>query len=143
MTFDNLSNIFLGWGRYIKPSQYEAFKHYFEECLKINRVMFIRNESKEVDAILTFFLTHDENKMYKPSLWSLIEEDPEGDKIIIDIMLCRNWNLPIRRILQDAIEENFNVLEGHYYHAPYGPHVKIKRRRPLNVQRSNLVGCGV
>lgn len=143
MTFDNLSNIFLSWGRYIDPHQYEAFKHYFEECLKINRVMFIRNENSDVDAILTFFLTNDENKMYKPSLWSLIEDNPEGNKIIIDIMLCRNWNLPIRRILQDVIEQNFNVKEGHYYHAPYGPHVKIKRRRPLNVQRSNIVGCGV
>jgi hypothetical protein len=105
--------------------------------------MFIRNENSDVDAILTFFLTNDENKMYKPSLWSLIEDNPEGNKIIIDIMLCRNWNLPIRRILQDVIEQNFNVKEGHYYHAPYGPHVKIKRRRPLNVQRSNIVGCGV
>ena len=144
MTFDNLCLTFFSWGKKLNPEEYENFRTYFQKCLMINRVILIKNESGDIDAVMTFFLTCDENKMYKPSLWSLIEEDAEGDKIIIDLMLCRNWKLlSIRNILQEFLENNFNVLEGHYYHAPYGPHVKIKRRRPLNVQRSDLVRCGV
>ena len=143
MTFDNLFNLFLRWGRVIRPSDYLVFKSYLKEMLKRKSVMIIK-ENESIKGIAIFFLSNDyERFLFKP-LWDIPEgDDPNGKYIIIDKMACQSWDLSMRRLLQEVIEENFNVLEGHYYHAPLGPHVTINRRRPLNVQRSDLIGCGV
>ena len=145
MTLDHLANLFMNWGFVIDPKGYEEFSSYLKEMLRRNRVFIIWN-GPLIEAVITFYLSNEYEKyLYKP-LWEIPEgDDPNGNLIIIDKMICRNWKLPLRRLLQTVIEENFpNVIEGHYYHAPLGPHVKIKRRRPLNViQSRDTVGCGV
>jgi len=142
MTFDLLAKVFNSWDYQINPEEYDNFKAYFEEMLRRKRVMIIK-EDYFVKAVLTYFLTDNWEEHLHKGLWEIKPDNPDGKQIFIDKMICQNWKLPIRRLLQEAIETNFNVLEGHYYHAPLGPHVKIKRRRPLNVQSRNTVGCGV
>lgn len=142
MTFDQLTKVFIPWGFLVNQNEYSKFESYFMEMLKRNRVMLIRDKN-ELVAILTYFLTDNWKEYLWKGLWEVKDDNPEGSQIFIDKMVCKNWNIPMRHLLQEAIETNFNVLEGHYYHAPLGPHVRIKRRKPLNVQSRNLVGCGV
>lgn len=143
MNFENLFDTFLSWGRLIVPSDYTHFKSYIEEMLRRKRVMLLK-EDESVKGIATFFLSDDYKKFLFKPLWEIPEGDSDDGKyIIIDKMACQSWNLSMRRLLQEVIEENFNVLEGHYYHAPLGPHVKIKRRRLLNVQHTDLIGSGL
>lgn len=144
MTFLDLASLFIRWGYLIKPHHYKNFELYFKEMLRRNRVMIVQNDT-EIQAVLTYFLTDDYETLYKKSHWDIPRENPEGHQIYVDKMICKNWKVPIRRIVQDLIEDSFpNVMEGHYHRAPYDRHIKImRRRREHGIQNSSLVGSGV
>ena len=128
MTFDDLATEFLTWGKCIKPDQYENFKKYLREMMHRNRVMFITNANK-VEAVVMFHLTNNYDKLYKKSMWAIPEDEPDGSQIYIDKMICKAWNPPLRRKIQQTIEDYFpQVKVGYYHRAPYDRCVRIYRR---------------
>ena len=128
MTLDQLIRVFYFWGYSVKPDQEAGFRTYLETMLSKGRVMVI--EDKEgLAAILTFFLTNDYDALYRKGLWDVPDDNQNGHQIYIDKLVSREYNSPIRRLIQDKIEESFpNVLEGHYHRAPYDRHIVIYRR---------------
>lgn len=128
MTFDQLANEFLSWGHCIKPEHYEHFKQYLRKMMRLNRVMFI-SENEKPEAVVMFHLTNDYSKLYKKGLWDIPEDEPDGSQIYIDKMICKSWTFPLRRKIQQTIEDYFpNVKVGYYHRGPYDRCVRIYRR---------------
>lgn len=139
MTFQDIDRLLFSWGYFLNRAEYQNFKEYLEEMLRRKRVMFIW-DNNTIQAVITFFLTDNWETFLHKGLWEIRDDNPEGCQIFIDKMICKQWTLKLRRALQEAIELNFNVSEGHYYHAPLGPHVTIKRRSKHH-EHTNLIGC--
>ena len=117
------------WGHSLKPEHVPSFNIYFHHMKRIGRVGVIEDNGVS-EAIFFFYLTCNYKDLYKKSTWYVAQDDVYGNQVYIDKMICRSWNLSIRRKIQDWIEERFpNVTEGYYHRAPYDRCVKIYRRR--------------
>ena len=128
MTFDNLLHIFESWGFDLKPEHYYDFKQYAHQMLKRHRVIVITSDG-QIEAILFFFLTFNYQKLYKKSEWQVPDDNPDGNQIYIDKMICKRWAKDIRRKAQELIESTFpDVKSGYYHRAPNDRCVKIIRR---------------
>lgn len=131
MKIDNLILLFQYWGYAVDPRESHNLERYIKEMVKRNRVLLISNDG-EAEAILTFFITNNFNQLYRKPTWATPEEDADGTQIYVDKMVCRRVTLPLRRKLQDTIEELFPNIEAAYYHrAPYDRCIRINKRRSL------------
>lgn len=134
MRFHQLAQIFQEWGWQIKHEQYVPFSDYLKAMLKRDRVMLIV-EGENIEAIITYFITDDFNKVYKKRTWDLAEENPNGHQIYIDKMIAKRMNRKTIRMIQDFIEENFpNVDVGIYHREPFDKCVRIYRRKVHELQ---------
>ena len=129
MKLNHLLDLFLSWGFMVNDLHREDFTIYLGRMLKRNRLIIV--ETKDgIEAVLTFFITNNVEKMFNKQIWEVVEDDPGGHILYIDKMVCRNYTLALRKTLRDILESKFsNLEEAHYYRAPLGPHVKIRRRR--------------
>ena|SRR3990167_2085808 len=131
MRFHGLAQLFYQWGWEIKHEHYTAFSDYLKEMLKRNRVMVVMN-GEEIEAVITYYLTDDYEKLFKKSTWEVVNDDPDGSQIYIDKMVCKKFNKELRVRLAQAIEEKFpNVVEGFYHRAPFDRCIKIRRKHEL------------
>lgn len=128
MTFEHLAVLFLRWGLAVKPEHYDGFRGYLLEMMRRERVMTIWN-GDEIEAVVTFFITNDYDKLYRKSDWHIPDDEPDGYQIYVDKMICKKWTVSIRKALQETIESRFpNVTEGYYHRAPIDRCIKIYRR---------------
>ena len=136
MRFGQLAKIFQEWGWEIKHEHYVAFSDYLKEMLKRRRVIVIMRDNN-IEAIFTYYLTDDFNKIYKKRTWDVVDDDQNGHQIYIDKMIAKNVNIRTIRTIQDFIEENFpNVDIGIYHRAPFDKCVRIHRRKIHELQNS-------
>lgn len=135
MTFDNLANLMQNWGYEIKSTEYENFSNYLQAMLTKNRVMLIWDKGL-ISCVIIYFLTNDVENAYKKSTWEVPQDDPDGDKIYVEKMVCSGWSGGLRKLVYEAFKEKFpQVTEVHYHRAPFDrPHKIIIRRE--NVQSS-------
>ena len=128
MTFSQLTDIFESWGYAVKPEHYFGFKRYCQAMMKMGRVIIIIN-GPSVEALVFFFITDDYRRLYKKGEWHIALDNPQGEQMYVDKMICKRWTPEIRRKLQSLIEHNFpNVKEAFYHRAPFDRCVRIKRR---------------
>lgn len=132
MKFHQLAESFYTWGWKIKHEHYVAFSDYLKEMLKRNRVMVIM-DGAVVTAIILYFLTDDYTRVYKKGTWDLPKsDDPAGNQIYVDKLLCKKWTPEIRRLVQNAIQEKYpHVTEGFYHRSPNDRCVRITKREIL------------
>ena len=128
MKFNDIITLFNSWGYVVNPSCMSDFKHYLDTMLSRNRVVLI-NDGDSIKAVMFFFITDDYNKVYKKPTWAVPEENPEGKQIYVDKFICQNFNLALRRQMQDMIEDFFPWCEELIYHRqPFDRMIRIRRR---------------
>mgnify|MGYP001602317258 CR=1 FL=1 len=118
MKFDDLYWTFCSWGFALKPEYYQRFKVYFEDMLVRRRVIGFQNEDGLM-AVLTYFITRDHHTLANKPEFATPQDDELGTEIYIDKMVCKKWNLSLRRAMQDMIETTFpNVQMGFWHRQP-------------------------
>lgn len=134
MNLVHLSNLMQNWGFEVHPNHYFMFEGYLTEMLKKDRVMVVWN-GPFIEAVILFYLTNDYNKLYKKSMWQVVQDDENGSQLYIDKMICRHWTKGLRENIQRAIQEKFPQIKEAYYHrAPKDRCVKINRRERYELQ---------
>ena len=128
MTSYDIINLMKAWGHNLKTEHIAGFLYYFRQMVHKNRVATVSDEHG-VQAVIFFYLTNDYRLLYKKDIWALALDKPSGCQVYVDKLVCREWNLEIRRKFQDFIESTFpNVTEAYYHRAPKDRCVRIKRR---------------
>lgn len=128
MKIENIIDLCVNWGYWVKLSEHEGFIFYMEEMLKRGRVLMLYENNTPI-GMVTFFITNDYDSLYKKDIWDTPNEDQKGHQVYVDKMICKHMTLKMRRDIQELIENNFPlVTEAHYHREPKDRHVMIKRR---------------
>lgn len=128
MRFTHLANLMQNWGWQIRHEHYVQFSDYLRDMLKLNRV-FVVMDGELIIAVCFFYLTNDYSKLYKKNTWDVIVDNPSGNQMYIDKLVCAKWTKSVRVAVQAAIQDKFPQIVAAYYHrAPKDRCVKINRR---------------
>ena len=91
--------------------------------------MLVVTDNGKIEVIMFFFLTFNYQDLYKKAEWATPKDNPLGNQIYIDKMICKKWTLPIRKAVQNLIQESYpDVTKAYYHRAPKDRCVRINRR---------------
>ena len=124
----NLAQLFMYWGKYIKPEHMENFRSYFSKMLARNRVIAVLNGT-DLECIICFFLTDEMDTFINRPTWSTPIDNEHGHIIFIDKMVARKWTPELRRTVYDQIESKFpQVDKAIWLREPFNRSVIINKR---------------
>ncbi len=127
MTFENLLNRFLTWGKSLNPAHEKQFRSYFSTMLKRKRVLIIE-QNDSIECIICFFLVNDVKDYINRPMWSTPEDIEDGHIVFVDKMVANHWTPSIRRLVQSTFESEFpKITEAFWLREPLNRSVIIYR----------------
>lgn len=128
LKIENLRNLFLSWGYFSNDLYWNGFKTYLEKVIPMNRLIVIQKDN-EIEALITFFITNDYERLYKKGSWEIPSEDPDGTQVYIDKMIARKWTPSLRRCVQEMLESKFsNTTEAYWHREPFDRLIRVRRK---------------
>ena len=109
MKFFHLAQLFMYWGKYIKPSELANFRGYLSKMLSRNRVMAIF-DGPNIQCVLFYFITDELDSFIGKKNWSVPTDNENGHILFIDKLISKSWKPSIRRSLKLEIKSKFPLV---------------------------------
>ena len=128
MTFFHLAQIFMYWGKRIKPSELPSFRRYLSVMLSRNRVLTVFN-GINLECVLFYFLTDELDSFINRPMWSTPNDSEEGHIFFVDKMVSKHWTPSLRKLVQQEVESKFHKVDrAIWLREPNNRSVIIKKR---------------
>ena len=128
MKFFHLAQLFMYWGKYIKPSELSNFRNYLSTMLSRNRVLTVFNGTN-LECVLCYFLTDELDTFINRPMWSTPSDNDNGHIFFVDKMVARKWTPTLRKLVELEVEQKFpKVDKGFWLREPFNRSVIIKKR---------------
>lgn len=115
-------------GYAVKPQYEERLAVYLNEMIERERAVVVQSEDG-IEAIITFFITEDHEKLANKPEFSIPNDNPYGHEIYIDKMIAHRWDRRMRKIVVELMEDQFPQARVAFWHkSPNNRCIRIYKR---------------